>query len=183
MDTKMKHFKILALCEGILVFMDTSKLDLFQKYRSLSPKPTAAPGDHVEATAWVPATISTLFFNWLQNLFYVTDLPIESFSKLTQRIRVQLSFLHAFSPDRRSISQLRKEMGVRGYQETDRWGKSTIAISWYPQSTIGDTVKPRYNVPLGTRIFQRYIEINVISREFYMGVYVEGPENTNVITR
>ncbi len=45
------------------------------------------------------------------------------------------------------------------------------------------TVKPRYNVSLGTRIFQRYIEINVILREFYMGVYLEGPENTNVITR
>ncbi len=27
------------------------------------------------------------------------------------------------------------------------------------------TVKPRYNVSLGTKIFQRYFEMNVISRE------------------
>ncbi len=30
------------------------------------------------------------------------------------------------------------------------------------------TVKHRCNVSLGTTIFQRYFEINVISREFYM---------------
>jgi hypothetical protein len=32
-------------------------------------------------------------------------------------------------------------------------------------------------------ICRRYIEINVISREFYIGVYGEGTENINVITR
>jgi hypothetical protein len=34
-----------------------------------------------------------------------------------------------------------------------------------------------------TRVFQRYFEINVISREFYMGVYGKGPENFDVLTR
>jgi hypothetical protein len=32
-------------------------------------------------------------------------------------------------------------------------------------------------------MFQRYIEMNVILREIYMGVYAEGAQNTNVITR
>ncbi len=39
-----------------------------------------------------------------------------------------------------------------------------------------NTVKPRYNVSPGTSILQRYIEINVISREFHIGVYREGPK-------
>ncbi len=43
-------------------------------------------------------------------------------------------------------------------------------------------MKPRYNVSQGTRIFPRYFEINVTSREFYMGFYGEGTENINVIT-
>ncbi len=41
-------------------------------------------------------------------------------------------------------------------------------------------VKPRHNVSLGTRIFQRYFETNFILREFYMGFYGEGIENINV---
>jgi hypothetical protein len=45
------------------------------------------------------------------------------------------------------------------------------------------TVKPQYNVSLGTRIFQCYVEINFISREFYIVIYGEGTEYINMITR
>jgi hypothetical protein len=45
------------------------------------------------------------------------------------------------------------------------------------------TVKPRYNVALGTTIFQRYIESNVISRAIYMESYDEKENFFNVISR
>jgi hypothetical protein len=44
-------------------------------------------------------------------------------------------------------------------------------------------VKPLYNVSLGTKILQRYIEINVISSVKYMGVYGEGEIFLDVISR
>jgi hypothetical protein len=44
-------------------------------------------------------------------------------------------------------------------------------------------VKPQYNVSLRTKIFQRCIEIDHISRVKYMGVYGEGIHFLDVISR
>jgi hypothetical protein len=44
-------------------------------------------------------------------------------------------------------------------------------------------VKAQYNVSLGNKILQRYIKINVILRVNYMGVYGEGKNFPNVISR
>jgi hypothetical protein len=45
-----------------------------------------------------------------------------------------------------------------------------------------DTVKPWYNVSLGTEILQHYIENNDILRLFYMSTYGKGENFLNVIT-
>lgn len=55
-------------------------------------------------------------------------------------------------------------------------------MKFLPKTKL-NTVKPRYDVTLRKTIFQRYFEINVLPREFYMGVYGEGPENIKVRTR
>jgi hypothetical protein len=48
---------------------------------------------------------------------------------------------------------------------------------------FANTVKPQYYVSLGTKKFQRYIEINVISREKYMDVCGEGKNFLDFISR
>ncbi len=61
--------------------------------------------------------------------------------------------------------------------------RRTIKPTVVGTESITGAVRPRYNVSLGTRICQRYLEINVISREFYIGAYGEGTENINVILK